>query len=152
MPRLEAAEAELRKFHVDAYADFARALTAEAEALVGDPSRAIVIAGRALKAGDRQRSLLKRAAGIALARLGLVDAARTELVGALADARERAADYETAATIDALDSLGCADADTRHQRDEILDRLKISGLATPALSPGATRDPRGRRSRGSGSS
>ena len=152
VPLLEAAEAELRKFHVDAYADFARALIAEAEALVGDPARAVDIAGRALEAGDRQRPLLKRVAGIALARLGLPDGARAELTGALAMAREGAADYDIAATIDALDGMGCADAAMRHERDEIVDRLKITGLPTPELQAAARRDPTGRRTPGSGSS
>jgi class 3 adenylate cyclase/tetratricopeptide (TPR) repeat protein len=149
VPRLEAAEAELRRLHVDAYADLAQALIAEAEALVGDPLRAIDVASRALESADGQQPLLRRAAGIALARLGLADAGRAELTSALADARERAADYDIAATLDALDSLGSADADMRRERDAILDRLKIVRLARWAR---ATRLPTDRRSRGSGSS
>ena len=163
VPLLEAAEADLRRFHVDAYADFAHALIAEAEALTGDPLRAVDIAGRAVEPADRQRPLLKRAAGIALVRLGMADAGRNELASALLIAREQAADYDIAATIDALDGLGDASEDMRRERDEILDRLRIIRLATPALPEAATpalpeaatpvlpeaatRDPRGRRSR-----
>ena len=148
VPSLESAEAELRKLHIDGYADFARALIAEAEALVGDASRALVVAGRQLKAPDRQRALLHRAAGIALVRLGLTDAGRTELSQALAFARASAGDYDVAATIDVLDRLGDAQPDMLRERDEILDRLKITQLATPAPSElGPTPAPTDRRSR-----
>ena len=46
MPLLEAAEALLRRLGIDAYADFARALVAEAEALIpltgDDPQTSLV--------------------------------------------------------------------------------------------------------------
>ena len=67
---LEAARLELRRFGMDAYAEFAHALIAEAEAFGGDPFRAMDIASQQLRANDRQRPLLTRMAGIALARLG----------------------------------------------------------------------------------
>jgi tetratricopeptide (TPR) repeat protein len=134
LPLLDAAAADLRRFRRDAYADFAQALIAEAEAFVGDASRALEIARRELGGGERQRPLLQRAAGIALARLGQTEAAREELTSALASGRERAAAYDVAATIDALDGLSSADRGMLRERDAILERLKIVRLPTPALS------------------
>ena len=63
--------AELRRLGIDAYAEFAQALIAEAEAFGGDPFRALEIAQpgacRPTIVSDR---LLTRMGGIALARLG----------------------------------------------------------------------------------
>ena len=57
-----------------------------------------------------------------------------ELVAALGSARARRAGYDVAATIDALDALGGADAEARRERDEIIDALKIVRLPhVPAL-------------------
>jgi tetratricopeptide (TPR) repeat protein len=134
LPMLERSTRALRVFSMNAYAEFGRALIAEAEALAGDPRRALELARVELQTADRQRPLLKRAEGIALARLGEADAACRELGDALACARARGADYEVAATIDALDVLACADADLLAERDEILGRLKIVRLARPALA------------------
>ena len=131
---LEAATAELRGFNMNAYADFAQALIAEAEALVGDAERGLQIARRELRTADRQRPLLQRAGGIALARLGQMEAARSELLGALASARNSGFEYDIAATIDALAALNGVDAPVLEERDEILGRLKIVRLAAPALS------------------
>jgi hypothetical protein len=107
---------------------------AEAEALAGDPARGLEIARRELAAGDRHQSLLQRTAGIALARLGQPEAARRELRDALAAARARAADYDIAATIDALAILDAADPALLLARDEILDRLKIVRLPAPVAA------------------
>ncbi len=131
---LESAADQLRRFELHAYADFAFALTAEAEALAGDAERGLRIARRELRTAERQRPVLLRAAGIALARLGQSDAARTELLGAQAAARDSGFEYDVAATIDALDALGSAGPDVLRERDEILDRLKIVRLAAPALA------------------
>ena len=131
---LEDATAQLRRFDLHAYADFAQALVAEAEALAGDAERGLQIAYRELRTAERQRPVLQRAAGIALARLGQTDAARTELLGALASARNSGFEYDIAATIDALGRLNAADAAVLRERDEILDRLKIVRLAAPALN------------------
>ena len=81
-----------------------------------------------MPSADRNRPLLQRAGGIALARLGQPDAAHAELVAALGSARARRAGYDVAATIDALDALGGADAEARRERDEIIDALKIVRL------------------------
>ncbi len=70
VPLLESATASFRQFKMDAYAEFARALVAEAEAFGGDAARALAIAHQELSALDRNRPLLERVAGIALARLG----------------------------------------------------------------------------------
>jgi class 3 adenylate cyclase/tetratricopeptide (TPR) repeat protein len=132
VPRLEAAMHELRRFSMDAYASFAEALLAEAEAFGGDPERALQIAHDQLELTDRNRPLLARAAGTALARLGRVDEARAELGRALSCARERGSEYDVAATIDVLSALGAADAGLRRERDEILRRLRI--VALPAVA------------------
>jgi class 3 adenylate cyclase/tetratricopeptide (TPR) repeat protein len=134
LPMLEEAMAELRKLRLDADADFAQAVIAEAEAFAGDPSRALEIARRELEATDRNRILLRRVAGIALARLGETAAAESELRDAVAIARERGAEYEVAATIDVVDALGSADPGMLSARDEILERLRIKELPTPGLT------------------
>lgn len=152
LPMLERSTRALRVFSMHAYAEFGRALIAEADALAGDPRRALEVARIELETADRQRPLLQRAMGIALARLGDTDAACRELLEALACARSRRADYEIAATIDALAVLACADADLLAERDAILARLKIVRLARPALAaPAPTLVPTDRRSPGPGS-
>jgi class 3 adenylate cyclase/tetratricopeptide (TPR) repeat protein len=144
VPALESAMHELRRFRMDAYAGFAQALVAEAEAFGGDPTRALQIARSQLKASDRNAPLLTRVAGIALARLARTDEARRELIGALESARERAAEYDVAATIDVLNALVGADPDLLRERDEILGRLKIARLPTPEF--GWRASPAGARS------
>jgi len=59
--------------------------------------------------------------------------AELELRSALAAARDRAAEYDIAATVDALDALGRAPAGLVRERDEILGRLKVQQLPTPSL-------------------
>ena len=133
LPTLEAAAAELRRLKLDAYASFAEAVIVEAEALGGDARRALELAPPALEAADRQRPLLQRACGIALARIGRAQDARTELLGALDTARQRGSEYDVAATIDVLVTLDGADPELVRARDEILDRLKIERLPAPAV-------------------
>jgi class 3 adenylate cyclase/tetratricopeptide (TPR) repeat protein len=130
---LEAGVAELRRLKADWYAELGQALVAEAEAFGGDPFRALDIASRELQASDRHRPLLTRIGGIALARLGDRNAAIRELRHSLASARERRADYDVAATADALAALGATDARLLDERDEILRRLRITQLPQPAL-------------------
>jgi class 3 adenylate cyclase/tetratricopeptide (TPR) repeat protein len=132
---LAAAEAELRRLGIDAYADFAHTLIAEAEALGGDPFRALEIASQALEANDRERPLLTRMGGIALVRLGQRAAALRELRHSLETARGRNAEYDVAATIDAIDFIGGADRTLLTERDRILERLKITQLPRPDMSP-----------------
>ena len=123
---LEAARSELRRLGIDAYAELAQAWIAEAEALGGDPFRALEIGSQQLQANDRQRPLLTRMGGIALARLGEKEAAMRELRHSLQTARERSSEYDIAATIDAMAAIGNADDELLRERDEILVRLKIS--------------------------
>jgi class 3 adenylate cyclase/tetratricopeptide (TPR) repeat protein len=134
LPMLESARAEFRRLRIDMYADFAQAVVAEADAFGGDALRGLETASRELQAGDRLRPLLTRSAGIALARLGEKKGALRELSHSLRVARERGAEYEIAATIDALDALGDANAQMLAERDRILTRLKIERLPTPALA------------------
>jgi tetratricopeptide (TPR) repeat protein len=129
---LESAMVDLRKLHVDLYADLAEAFIAEADAFGGDPIQALEGASNALKANDTHRPLLTRMAGISLARLGQKEAALRELRHALETARERASDYDIAATIDVIDTLGSADPDMQDERDGIFSRLRIEHL--PSLS------------------
>ncbi|HET7048540.1 MAG TPA: adenylate/guanylate cyclase domain-containing protein [Solirubrobacteraceae bacterium] len=131
---LEEAASELRKFGADVFAAFARALVAEAHAFTGDAPRALEIARRELETSRRHRPLLERVSGVALARLGRVDEAEQQLRISLAGAREGGADYEVAATIDVLDSLGVAGQDMLRDRDEIVERLQIERLPVPALA------------------
>ena len=133
VPGLHVATKALRGFGLDAYAEFAQALIAEAEAFTGDPARALELAREELKTADRQRPLLERAAGIAQARLGRSAAAERQLLDALESARVRRAEYDVAATIDVLATLGAADSDLLRERDEVLGRLKIERLPTPQL-------------------
>ena len=121
------------RFRIDAYADFAEALIAEAEAFAGDAQRALTLARKGLEAGARHRPLLQRVAGIALVRLGRKDPAERELMSALDSARESNAEYDIAATIAVLDALGSAAPGLVGDRDEILSRLKIAHLPAPAL-------------------
>ena len=132
LPLIERSMDTLRRFSMHAYADFARALVAEAEAFAGDPQRALDIARAEIESADRNRPLLQRVAGIALARLGQPEAAREELNAALRSARDRGAEYDIAATIDALAALDGADAELLRERDRILEALKIVRLPSPA--------------------
>jgi tetratricopeptide (TPR) repeat protein len=134
---LEAAGAELRRFGMDAYADLAHAWIAEAEAFGGNPFRAMDIASQQLGANDRERPMLTRMAGIALARLGETKGAMRELDHSLRTARARGADYDVAATIDAMAAIDAVDSGLIEERDEILARLKVSRLPTPALGANA---------------
>jgi tetratricopeptide (TPR) repeat protein len=133
---LESAADELHRSGVDAYAAFAQALVAEVHAFTGDAAHALEIAGRELSTTDRHRPLLERVCGIALVRLGRVGEAEKRLCGALTSAREFGTDYDVAATISVLDSIGAADDDMLRDRDEIVERLKIQWLPVPALAPG----------------
>jgi class 3 adenylate cyclase/tetratricopeptide (TPR) repeat protein len=132
---LEEAADELRRSGVDAYVAFAEALVAEAHAFTGDAPHALEIAKRELKETERHRPLLERVSGVALARLSRLDEAETELRRALASAKDRGADYDVAATIAVLESIGAADEDVLRDRDAIVARLKIVRLPVPVAGP-----------------
>ncbi len=139
LPLLEAAMSDLRRFRIDAYAGFAAALIAEAEAVTGAPSRALSIARHELEAGGRYVPLLHRICAIALARAGQADAAQGELRRSLAVSRERGSEYDIAATVDVMDVLGLAPPNDAHERDMILARLRIERLPNPRLPQRARR-------------
>jgi tetratricopeptide (TPR) repeat protein len=129
---LEAAGSELRQLGLDAYTDVAQAWIAEAAAFGGDPFRALEVASQELQANDRQRPLLTRVGGVALARLGQTQAAMRELRHSLQTARDRNARYDIAATIDAMAAIETVEPDLLRERDEILHQLKITEL--PAVN------------------
>jgi tetratricopeptide (TPR) repeat protein len=131
---LEAAMSDLTRLGMDAYAELAQSWIAEAEAFGGDPFKALEVASQELQANDRQRPLLTRMAGIALARLGEKEAAVRELGHSLRTARDRTAEYDIAATIDALAAVDAVDPTLLQERDEILERLRIERLPEPALA------------------
>jgi hypothetical protein len=60
-----------------------------------------------------------------------------ELEHALRTARDRGAEYDIAATIDAMAAIDGADSTLLRERDEILKRLKIERLPAPVLGPTA---------------
>jgi hypothetical protein len=138
MPLLEAGMADLRRFGIGEYMGFARSLVAEAEAFAGDPSRGLEIAEEELVSADRQLPMLHRIAGIALHRLGRSDAAERQLASALETARATEAEYDIAATVDILASLGLAQPSDLREHDAILARLKIERLPKPDLDETAS--------------
>lgn len=133
LPLLEEGMADLRRFGVDAYVGFARALIAEAECLAGDPSRGLLLAEKELDGADRYLPLLRRVAGIALLRLGRPDAAERQLSSGLDAARAAEAEYDIAATIDVLETIGVSAPGHQQERDGILARLQIERLPQAQL-------------------
>ena len=131
---LEATLLDLRRFGMGAYAELAEAWIAEAEAFGGDAMRAIEVASQRLREDDRERPLLTRMAGIALARLGETKGAMRELEHSLRTARDRSAEYDIAATIDAMAAIDGVDPALLRERDGILEKLKIAQLPVPALT------------------
>jgi hypothetical protein len=131
----------MERFHVDFYADLARALIVEGEALGGDAERAVTLADGRLSSGSSYVSLLRRARGIALARLGERDVAIADVGLAEAAARERGEDYDVALALDALATMGAAEEAALLERDEILERLGVVVVATVATSADAGAEP-----------
>jgi tetratricopeptide (TPR) repeat protein len=111
----------------------AEIVIAEAEALAGDASRALVIADSLLAASERELPWLKRIRGVALARLERQQAAIEELQDALAIARERGGLYDVAATLTVLQTLRAVSEPAAAERDSILAQLGIEALPTPEL-------------------
>jgi class 3 adenylate cyclase/tetratricopeptide (TPR) repeat protein len=130
---LESALSDFRRLRMDGYAELTQALIAEAQAFGGDAFEALEVASRALEVSDRLRPLLTRVAGIALARIGERETSMRELKHSLRTARDRAAEYDIAATIDAIDALGGADPQMLSERDRILEQLKIRQLPRPVM-------------------
>jgi class 3 adenylate cyclase/tetratricopeptide (TPR) repeat protein len=132
---LRSAVADMERFRVEFYAELARSLIAEGEALGGDAERALAIAEQQLASGSSYVSLLRRVRGLALIRLGEGEAAaHAELRPALAAARERGEDYDVALALAALASVDAATADELAERDEIFERLGV--IAAAALASG----------------
>jgi tetratricopeptide (TPR) repeat protein len=132
---LTTAAERMRRLGAAADAHFADALVAEAEAFGGDPARAIRLSQRLLRISDRDAPLLRRVQGIARARLRDVEGALRELDASLRLARESEADYDIAATLDAIARVSGLDDAGAHERDEILQRLHVVALPAPVLAP-----------------
>jgi hypothetical protein len=129
---LEATAANMRRAGVGFYADLASALVAEAQAVGGVAEQGLQMAERLLAAGSTYVSLLRRACGSALLRMGDTEAAQRELELAVEAARERGEDYEVALALDALACIEPLDAARQLNRDMIVERLGIVQL--PALA------------------
>ncbi len=134
---LRDAAAQLHRYGEKGEAGFAESLLAEAEAFAGDPSAALEGAARLLGAASRERPLLHRVRGVALARRGDCPGAARELQCSLSIAREHRALYEIAATLDVLDGLALLDAKGIAERDAVLGRLRIDRLPELGLQDGA---------------
>lgn len=127
------ATAELRMVGETRHLEQVELVLAEAEALGGDASRAVVITGQ-LEASSRELPRLKRIRGIALARLGRLDEAKGELDASLGMARQSGALYDVAATLDVLRLLDAEREQQAGERDSLLERLGVERL--PALELG----------------
>jgi tetratricopeptide (TPR) repeat protein len=145
---LRDAVSDLERLHVDFYADLAHSLIAEGEALGGDASRALALAGEHLASGSRYVSLLRRVRGIALLRLGEGARAQEELRLAAAEARSRDEDYDVALALDALAATGAAADDELAERAAILERLGVDTVPGVTMSQPADGSPLAATSRG----
>jgi hypothetical protein len=129
--QLDAAVADMQRFGVDFYAELAAALIVEGEALGGDAARAVALADDQLASGSSHTSLLRRARGVALARLGKLEPALGELERAVASAREESEDYDEALALGAIAAIAPDRAIDLERRDAILSRLGV--VAVPAI-------------------
>jgi tetratricopeptide (TPR) repeat protein len=129
--QLDAAVADMQRFSVDFYAELAAALIVEGEALGGDAARAIALADEQLSAGTNHASLIRRARGVALGRLGRIEPALEELERAVASARDESEDYDEALALDAIAQVAPERPVDLSRRDEILARLGV--VSVPAI-------------------
>ena len=141
---LEEAETRLRDFQLDGLAEFAAAVLVEAEALGGDPTRALTTATRRLESDERYVPMLRRAQGLAYLRLGLVHEARRELEASVDAARDRASDYDVAAGLDGLELVCGHDPARTRELDEIRRRLDIVAMPRPSFDVRSEAAPRRR--------
>jgi tetratricopeptide (TPR) repeat protein len=133
IPTMREAMEDLRRYRLPAYATFAETLIAETEAFIGDPEAALALVSERLSETPASAPTLGRIRGVALARMGRLHAACEQLQAALSAARLQSADYDAAVAIDALEALGQADVRLLAEREEILQRLRVTRLPKPAL-------------------
>jgi tetratricopeptide (TPR) repeat protein len=128
------AATEFRTVGETRYLENVELILAEAEALGGDASRALVITDQL---GDSSREVpwLKRIRGIALTRLGRLDEAKRELDASLGVARQNGALYDAAAALDVLHLLGAETEQQGDERDSLLQRLGVEQLPALELGP-----------------
>ena len=128
------------------------ALVAEAHAFAGHGEQALAAADRLvadLGGGGLLAPLLQRVRGYALAQLGAPEAAAEAYEASAAQARAQDVPFELALTLDALLTLPTPDAPgarlragrLRRERDEIVARLNIVRLPTPAATARCGRRP-----------
>jgi len=130
------AAAELRTVGETRSLEQVELVIAEAEALGGDPARAVEITDCLGAASPELLPWLKRIRGIALARLGRPDEAKDELEASLDMARESRALYDVAAALDVLHAVGAEHEQRVGERDSLLVRLGVERL--PLLELGST--------------
>jgi class 3 adenylate cyclase/tetratricopeptide (TPR) repeat protein len=131
LKRLAQAADTLHRLGMKGYAEWARLLIAEAEAIGGDAQRALDLAHGLRDTADWYVPLLHRIRGFALMRLEERALAVDAMLTSLAAARKRAAEYDVASALDALEALGPPDAERSAERDEIVARLGIQRLILP---------------------
>jgi tetratricopeptide (TPR) repeat protein len=139
LERLRRAREDLRRLGMGVDAEFASLVIAETEALSGDPEAATRTLAGLRATRDPYVPMLLRIRGFVDASLGNEVAAAAEFTASLSAARERAADYDVALALDALESLGPSDPQRADERDAILDHLGIEQLpgSNPALPAAA---------------
>jgi tetratricopeptide (TPR) repeat protein len=130
---------ELRRLGEYGYAEFARCLLAEANALGGDPQLALSEADRLFESADRSLTLLHRVRGVALVRVGDRAAGLRELNRSVEAAREQGVKFEVACGLDLLEVLGEPSPERARERDAILEELRIVQLPAPPVRGDASR-------------
>jgi class 3 adenylate cyclase/tetratricopeptide (TPR) repeat protein len=133
---LEAARQDQIRYREAGEAVLTGARTAECLAIAGRPQESLELAddllveARSVEASPAALALLQRVRAWSLLLLGRADDARAELDRALAAARERGSDYETALTLGLLVAAGPGPGAAElgaldRERGEILDRLGV---------------------------
>ncbi len=124
---------ELASMRLDADANLAVALLAEAELFGGHAARALELADGVLSSPYRNTALIRRVRGFAYQRLGRVREAELEFAASLEAARQHRSGYDIAAALQALDVLGPPDPARSQELVAMLERTRIVHLPTPAM-------------------
>ncbi|MDQ6804906.1 MAG: tetratricopeptide repeat protein, partial [Actinomycetota bacterium] len=128
---LEQAWSELARMRLDADANLAQGLRAEAEVFGGETARALEITDGLLASPYRTTPLVRRVRGFAYQRLGRAGPAELEFTASLAAARELRSGYDIAAALDALEALGPSDPARALELAAMLERARIVNVPSP---------------------